>query len=176
MTMLVAAPAGRITPKYSYFAFLFSTTFIFGFLIGVYVFSQNASTYASLVRATTASPALPIGTLIRVTWGFVLTAAFYRCRSWCYLLLSFIEVAIFGIASAAIWSCFGSAQWLLQSFLLFARIVSLTMLHWFWLRNISRQGSAALRDFLIALAISTLAMATDIFMLSPYICDLFEIS
>lgn len=176
MTMLVAAPAGRITPKYSYFAFLFSTTFIFGFLIGVYVFSQNASTYTSLVRAATASPALPIGTLIRVTWGFILTAAFYRCRSWCYLLLSFIEVAIFGIASAAIWSCFGSAQWLLQSFLLFARIVSLTMLHWFWLRNISSQGSTALRDYLVALVISTLAMATDVFVLSPYICDLFEIS
>ena len=174
--MLVAASVGHIKPKCPYFAFLFSVTFILGLFAGVYIASQNASTYVSLIRRATAASQIPIGSLIRNTYIFVFSAIVYKRRGFCFLLLSFIEAFTFGVASAAIWSSFGSAQWLLHSLLLFSRIVTLVMLHWFWLRNIGKQGSAGWRDFLIAWIVSILAVVIERFVLSPYLCDLFELS
>ncbi len=157
-----------------YFAFLLCCAFISGFLAGAFLAVGNASNYSPLIHKVVATVPSAIGPFGQITVWFSLTALISMAKKGhLFLVLCFLQAFTFGVMATAVYYSYGSASWLIQALMLFTRTVTLISLLWFWFRNIFGQICNAKRDFLLALCLSVLAAAFDLFLVSPFMLSLF---
>ena len=172
--MYHTAVSRKAIPWRFFAAFLLFSIFFFGFVAGTAVTAPNKYYYISLMCRAATSPVTIAGLLAQVVAPFSLTALIYRSkRVELFLVLSFVQAFIFGIASSSVYWAYGSAHWLIRTLLLFTGTITLISLLWFWFRHISGRFEQGRRDFFLCLSVSFLAAVLDYFLIYPLLTKLF---
>ncbi len=164
----------RTTFRHNYFAFLFSCTFIFGFVFGAFVALRNASYYVLLIRSAAVRPVSAVWAIIHIFSLLVVTALIYRSkRQHLIFAICFLHAFTFGIARTSVFFSYRSAHWLVSAIMLFSKTVMMILWLWFCFRNFPARSQTAQRDFIFTFFASVLGAVLDIYLVSPYLLMLF---
>lgn len=110
------------------------------------------------------------GGLLSLTFPLVITAFMLLYHKDILLpVLAFCKAFTFGFASGCIYLAFGSAAWLLRSFLCFTAIFSNVCLLFLWLSAASREKSEVNRCYVCTIAFMAVIFVLDYFAVSPYL-------
>ena len=146
---------------------------ISGILSGVAAFCFAGNPLLPMMRGILDGSVSIVGLLCVTVFPFLVSAfAVYICAPWLLFAVSFLKGFLFGFLSAAILVAFGSAGWLIRWFLMFSELVSLPLLYWFWVRNISGERGFSGAEVLVILSLLILIGSVDYCCISPFLAML----
>lgn len=145
---------------------------IAGLISGALTAYSADLSFISMMRRTPVSPASIVGLLLSLLLPFLLSAiAFSVSQHWLLILISFLKGLFFSCISSGIVRSYGSAGWLLNTFLLFSDSLSLPVLFWFWIHVLTRRDTLKFCCFLSVVFVM-LVCCVDFRFISPFLADL----
>lgn len=143
-----------------------------GLILGCVIY-PSAEFDSSFLMCSAADSAVSIvGLLSVVLLPFLFSAVAVYISQPCLLLgIAFCKGLSFSLVSLGVMTAYGSAGWLMRSLLMFADILSLPMLVFFWI-HYGISGRITLRGILVCLAVCVFICSIDSWIIAPFLAGL----
>ena len=163
-------------PKVSRPVTLFCLSWCAGLLFGTLFAAAAGLEYFALMRPIRNSR-VSIVCLIAAQLLPFLSAAYaaHISKSWIVIAVCACKVFSFAFCGYLVWSCFGSAGWLIRLLFLFTDICMVPVLCWFSLRRISGRSISAKKDLFVCVGLAVLITSFDYTVISPFLAQVIDI-
>ena len=152
-----------------------ASCWILGLVCGISDFFTAGSSLTSLMRSISSGAVSIVSVLCAVLLPFLLTIFLVSFRRPSLIFsVCFCKAFLFSFLSAGILVQYGTAGWLFRCLLLFCDIITVPVLYFFWLRNVSRIDPLFGWIVLLMLAIAILAAGLNYRIILPALACLIE--
>lgn len=154
---------------------ILALSWIIGILIGVYSGISAGPFVLSLMRMAGDAHMSIVGLLVCMSLPFLISAFLLSLRiPWFVPVVAFFKACSYGFCALAIVRAFGSAGFLVKFLFLFSDTLTLPVLYWFWLRQLSCSCGSLKKDLVTALGIVAVIVLLDHLLISPFLVNIIE--
>lgn len=152
---------------------LLALCFLSGLIFGMFAYISAEETLLPMMRRTFYGN-VSIVSLLSVTCLPFLLSAFAVYTTWpgFMLAVSFAKAFVFSFVSLGIYSCIHSAGWFLLWLLIFTDLLSMPVMYFFWLRNLSGEGKLSLPVMVMCTSLVILIVSLYIRFISPFLAQI----
>lgn len=151
---------------------LLACAFLFGLISGILISMSASDALCSTMRAAPFGCVSIFGLLSVLLLPFLFSAfAVYSSSVLLLLCVAFAKAFAFGFVSFAVWAAFGAAGWLIRFLLMFADLIILPLLLWFWYQ-IMKNPHSWVKSTLVACILACFIGGFDYCFVSPFLANL----
>ena len=149
---------------------LFAFVWISGLSLGTVFAAVASNHYFLMMHRAPSCPVTIVGLAATVLLPFLFTAfAVYKNRHWMLFVICFTKAFIFAHSGFGIHAAYGSAGWLIRPLFQFSDLLTVPVLCWYSLQNLTKTASWRKREFWICLGIDILVCCLDLWYISPFL-------
>lgn len=146
---------------------------ILGLICGIVLFLLSELFQFISIQNALSGPVTFFRLLCIVFAPFLLSVlAVYVRKTGFLFITAFLKAFVFSIIAMAIRVSFGSAGWLVFVLLMFTDLMSLPLLLFYWIRNLSGESTHAFVECLTFISIGFLICCIDYSMIVPFLISL----